>query len=53
MNAYQMEVVYSSGQRKTKTVKGQHKYEAYTKFLKSIPLNQLEEIKAIHCEVIE
>ncbi|MCM3487859.1 hypothetical protein M3689_00910 [Alkalihalophilus marmarensis] len=53
MNTYQMEVVYNSGQRKTKAVKGQHKYEAYTKFLKSIPLNQLEEIKAIHCEVSE
>ena len=52
MVTYEMEVVYDSGQRKTKTIKGQHKYEAYTKFLKSLPINQLENIKAIHCEIV-
>ena len=51
MNDYKMEVVYNSGRRKTKNIKGQHKYEAYTKFLKSLPINQLENIKAIHCDI--
>ncbi|WP_179295568.1 hypothetical protein [Bacillus sp. FJAT-45350] len=51
MNTYKMEIVYDSGKRKEKIVKGQHKYVAYTKFLKSLPINQLENIKAIHCEV--